>query len=83
MRFRQRGSLIGSAALVLAVTWCTSADAAFPNKCGAGKEKCVAKKAVGLLYCHTKAEAWNSLGWVLFGVVAILMLAMLAMMAAG
>jgi hypothetical protein len=46
-----------AAAVLAALVAAAPARAAFPNKCSAGKEKCVATKTAGLLACHVKAEA--------------------------
>lgn len=56
MRFISRSAVLGAAALAALLTFGTMSSAQGPNKCLAGKNKCVSKKMQGLLKCHNKAE---------------------------
>jgi len=56
MKIISRSAVLGAAALAALLTIVMTAGAQGPNKCLAGKNKCVSKKMQGLLKCHNKAE---------------------------
>jgi hypothetical protein len=56
MKVISTSAVLGAAALAALVVFTINAGAQGPNKCLAGKSKCVSKKMKGLLKCHEKAE---------------------------